>query len=83
MYLQCTKSRRIVASVGDFPYLCNTIKDNNNMKPTIRLGRLRFFKQSNWENKKGMKIDFFSIEVDLTYKFICFVILNFEFEIDW
>jgi hypothetical protein len=53
------------------------------MKPTIRLGRLRFFKQSNWEKKKGMKIDFFSIEVDLTYKFVCIVILNFEFEIDW
>ena len=53
------------------------------MKPTFRIGRLRFFKQSNWENKKGMKIDFFSIEVDLTYKFICFVILNFELEIDW
>ena len=51
------------------------------MKPTIRLGRLRFFKQNNWENK--MKIDFFSIEADLKYKFICFVILNFEFEIDW
>lgn len=51
------------------------------MKPTIRIGRLRFFKQNNWENK--MKIDFFSIEVDLKYKFICFVVLNFEFEIDW
>jgi hypothetical protein len=49
------------------------------MKPTIRIGRLRFFKQS----KKGMKIEFLSIEVDLKYKFICFVILNFELEIDW
>lgn len=54
------------------------------MKPTFRFGRLRFFKQSNWaENEKGMRIDFFSIEVDLKYKFISLVILNFEFEIDW
>lgn len=52
------------------------------MTPTIRIGRLRFFKQSNWDKKK-MKIEFFSIEVDLKYKFICFIILNFEFEIDW
>lgn len=54
------------------------------MKPTFRFRRLRFFKQSNWaKNEKGMKIDFFSIEVDLKYKFFCLIILNFEFEIDW
>ena len=72
-----------IARVVRNHYLCYVIKNNNNMKPTFRIGRLRFFKQSNWGNKKGMKIDFFSIEVDLKYKFICFVILNFELEIDW
>lgn len=53
------------------------------MKPTFRFGRLRFFKQSIWENEKGMKIDFLSLEVDLKYKFVSLIILNFEFEIDW
>lgn len=52
------------------------------MKST-RIGRLRFFNQSNWGNKNGKKFDLFSIEVDLTHKFIWFVIFNFEFEIDW
>ena len=52
------------------------------MKPIIRIGKLRFFIENNWE-KKRLNIDFFSIEVDLTYKFICIIILNFEFEIDW
>ena len=53
------------------------------MKRTFRIGRLRFFKQSNWADEESLKIEFFSIEVDLAHKFICFVILNFEFEIDW
>lgn len=53
------------------------------MKPAFRLGRLRLYKQSNWERHKGLKLEFFSIEVDLTYKFVCFIFLNFEFEIDW
>lgn len=54
------------------------------MKPTFRLGRLRLFKQNKWEHSKGcFKLTFFSIEIDLTYKFICFVLLNFEFEINW
>ena len=56
---------------------------NNIMKPIIRIGKLRLFIISNWKNKKGLNIDFFSIEADLTYKFICIIILNFEFEIDW
>lgn len=60
----------------------SVIIKQTHMTPTIRIGRLRFFKQSNWDKKK-MKIEFFSIEVDLKYKFICFIILNFEFEIDW
>ena len=53
------------------------------MEPIIRIGRLRLFTQSNWGNEEKLKIEFFSIEIDLAYKFICFVILNFEFEIDW
>ena len=52
------------------------------MKHIITIGRLRFYTISHWE-KKRFNIDFFSIEIDLTYKFISFIILNFEFEIDW
>lgn len=52
------------------------------MKPTIRIGRLRLFILNNWKRTE-FNIDFFSIEADLTYKFICIIILNFEFEIDW
>lgn len=53
------------------------------MTPKIRIGRLRIFKTNKWDNKETMRIEFFTIEIDLKYKFICLTILNFEFEIDW
>lgn len=53
------------------------------MKPIFRIGRLRVFKQSNWNKKKEFKLEVLSIEVDFTYKFVCVILLNFEFEINW
>lgn len=56
------------------------------MTPKIRLGRLRLFKSNNWGNgirEKEFKLEFFTIEVNTKFKYVCLVILNFEFEIDW
>jgi hypothetical protein len=56
------------------------------MKPIIRLGRLRLFKTNNWKDgkrEKEFKLEIFSIEVNTFFKYVCLIILNFEFEIDW
>ena len=56
------------------------------MTPKIRLGRLRLFKTNNWgrnKREKEFKLEFLSIEVNTTFKYVCLVILNFEFEVDW
>lgn len=53
------------------------------MKPIIRIGKLRLFVFNNWKDQTEFNIDFFSINADLKYKYICIYILNFEFQINW
>ena len=52
----------------------------------IRVGGLRFFKTMNWGGvlkEKKFKLELFTFEVYPKARYVCVIILNFEFEIDW